>query len=145
MNRIDSATQKIRNKKCACHRPSVFKTQQGTPRVICWQWVDYPAKPAKSEPKKNMLLTLNSLRVADLMRGPDTSRVLKIRSDQRYKKCLISAMIIELPRNALNETQHLCWFGDNRLNMAQKGYSSVQNDHKVLNILDTFKFMTSKR
>jgi hypothetical protein len=55
-------------------------------------------------------------------------------------------MIIELPRNALNETQHQhpCRFGDNRLNMAQKGLLSVQNHPKVLNLLDMFKFMTPK-
>jgi hypothetical protein len=85
---------------------------------------------------------LNSLHVADLMRGPDTSRVPKIRSDQRYKQCLISVMIIELPRNALIETQHPCQFGDNRLNMAQKGHPSIHNDPKILNFLYMFKFMT---
>jgi hypothetical protein len=48
-------------------------------------------------------------------------------------------MIIELPRNALNETQHSC----RTLNIAQKGHSTIQNDPKVLNfLLDTFKFMT---
>jgi hypothetical protein len=39
MSRIDSVTQNITNKKCACHRPSVLKglmTQRGTPRVTCW-------------------------------------------------------------------------------------------------------------
>jgi hypothetical protein len=76
------------------------------------------------------------------MRGLDTSRLLKIRSDQRYKQCLISVIIIELPRNAANETQNLCRLGDNRLNMAQKGHSSVPNDPKVLNFLDMFKFNT---
>jgi hypothetical protein len=96
---------------------------------MCLQWVDCPAKPAKSEPNNIMLDTLNSLLVADLMRGPDTSRVL-------------SVMFIELPRNALYETQHPCRFEDNRLNMAQKGHSSVQNDCNVLNLLDMFKFMT---
>jgi hypothetical protein len=89
-----------------------------------------------------MLDTLNSLEVADLIRRPGTSRVLKIRSDQRYKQCLINVMIIELPRNTLNETLHPCRFGGNRLNMAQKGHSSVQNDPKILNLLDMFKFMT---
>jgi hypothetical protein len=32
--------------------------------------------------------------------------------------------------------------GDNRLNMAQTGHSSVQNDPKVLNFFDMFKLMT---
>jgi hypothetical protein len=51
-------------------------------------------------------------------------------------------MIIVLPKNALNETQHACRFGDNRLNMAQKGHFSVQYDPKVLNFFDIYKIMT---
>jgi hypothetical protein len=51
------------------------------------------------------------------MRGPDTNHVLKIQSEQRYKQCLISVMIIELPRNAINETQHTCQFEDDHLSL----------------------------
>jgi hypothetical protein len=90
MSRLDSVTQKITNKKCTCHRPSVLKglkIQQGTRRLICWHWVDCQEKPAKNKPNKIILDTLNALRVADLMRGPDISHVLKIRSEQLYKQC----------------------------------------------------------
>jgi hypothetical protein len=77
MTRIDPVTQNITNEKCSCHRSSVLKglkTQQGTHRVICWLWVNCPAKPAKCEcePNKNMFDTLSSLRIAALIRRPDS-------------------------------------------------------------------------
>jgi hypothetical protein len=109
---------------------------------VCSQGTQDPAKSAKSGSNIIMLDTLTSLRVADLKRRPDTSRVFKIWSDQRYKQYLISVMIIELPRYALYETQQPCRFGNNCLNMAQKGHPSVKNVLKVLNFLDLFKFMT---
>jgi hypothetical protein len=90
MSRIDSITQKITNKKCTFHRSSVLKglqTQQGTPKVISWA--------VQRRVNLTELCWIRST-LADLMRGPDTSRVLKIRPVQRYKQCLISVMIIEL-------------------------------------------------
>jgi hypothetical protein len=69
-SRIDPVTRKITNKKCACHPPPVLKglkTQKGTPRVICWQWVDRPVKPAKNI--TNLCWTHSTLRMANLMRG----------------------------------------------------------------------------
>jgi hypothetical protein len=96
----------------------------------------------------HQLRTTQGTRKIEILAAKSGAMVLK-RADNKKtdvskililpNQCLISLMIIKLPRNGLNQTQHSCRFGNNRLNMAQKGHCSVQKVPKFLNM---FKFMT---